>query len=95
MPIRDYRCVECGYIEADVYFAREFEVELPESCPECGAKSGWERMLPNVCVRFNGEGFQTPSPRPEGSDKRVKKVIRQDGVTPTGVPATPIPDADD
>ena len=56
-PLRDYKCLDCGFILEDVFFKRENDVEVPDKCPACNSRSGWERLLPAVCAHFNGPGF--------------------------------------
>ena len=56
-PLHDYTCIDCGFTLEDVWFKRKNAIQLPDACPGCGSKGGYERLLPVVHAHFKGEGF--------------------------------------
>jgi len=45
MPMLDYKCNECGYIN-EFYVGPNYKDDIPDECPECN-KGKLEKQFPN------------------------------------------------
>lgn len=53
MPIFQYQCKNCGFIEERI---EKYEKEYNRKCPKCG-ENGLERLLGAPSLHFKGNGF--------------------------------------
>jgi len=60
MPVFDLRCRKCGRVYEDWGLAGNEEVI--QKCV-CGSVE-LHKIAPKCAIRFRGQGFQTPSPKP-------------------------------
>ena len=57
MPLFDYKCASCGYVESDVLiYSSVIRGDHPVlSCPQCN--SSMTRQIGSAHARFSGGGF--------------------------------------
>lgn len=62
MPLFDYICQECHFIQADLLMhADEAELSKVLPCPQCKKQTNHVKAVGSFTPRFKGSGWTTPS----------------------------------
>lgn len=57
MPLREYRCKECGEVVEVLSLDPDEHDGPPDQCPSCGFWNALELMISQSSVHFLGDGW--------------------------------------
>lgn len=69
MPLRDFKCIDCGHV---VEYLIRSDADVPSRCEQCGSEK-IEQQVSAHGGYFGNFGPSSVTPRSSGSFKRPKK----------------------